>query len=185
LFLTRKNKKGVTLVELMITVTLILLGLIPLLKMFISAVTGTQMTGSATVADNIAKQMLAEISQKKWDEHCTVKGEYISLTSASDPLGTDAGEDANDKTTFDDIDDYKGWEEIPPRDLSNKPIPGYEGYQLKVDVIYVTDPTTGVTSSTSKTDFKQVTVTVSWQKTGAANRYSVKRSKIFYNGIKY
>jgi len=184
LFLIRKNKKGVTLVELMITVSLILLGLIPLLRMFISAVTGTQMTGAATVADNIAKQMLAEISQKKWDEKCTVKGEHISLASASDPLGVDTGEDANDKTTFDDIDDYKGWNESPPRDLSNNPIPGYEGYWLDVDVIYVTDPTTGIAPAGAKTDFKQVKVTVYWQKTGAANPYSVERSKVFYNGIK-
>ncbi|MCD6413656.1 MAG: prepilin-type N-terminal cleavage/methylation domain-containing protein [Elusimicrobia bacterium] len=187
--------KGVTLVELMITVTIIMLGLIPLLNMFIRATRGTQFMGSSTVADNLAEQMLAEISQKKWDEKCAAPGVYTDTPTVKANLGPDTStygptpgiyENSTDKTTFDDVDDYKGWSEQPPQNLKGEPISEYVSYKISVDVTYVTDPVSGaITDAGSATDFKKVEVTVEWKSASTLSANKITRYRIFYNGVKY
>ncbi len=180
------KNKGVTLIELMITVTIIMLGLIPLLNMFIKATKGTQFMGSSTIADNLAEQMLAEISQKKWDENATALGVYTTNRTPVSSLGVDSGESATDKTTFDDVDDYKGWVEQPPQDLKGQPISGYEAYKISVDVTYVTDPAAGaIMTAGSPTDFKKVLVTIEWKSASTISTNKITRYRIFYNGVKY
>ncbi|MBU3929792.1 prepilin-type N-terminal cleavage/methylation domain-containing protein [bacterium] len=188
-----KNKKGVTLVELMITVSVILLALVPLLRLFINANRGNQHLAQMTVAENLIQQTFDEISRKKWDENSISPGEYLTTTLASASSGApwvtwtvDATENAANKTTFDDMDDYSAILDDTPRDLSGNIIPGYEAYRISVDVKYVTNPRTGVPNVVAgPEDFKKVTIRVSW-KGGGANRTTVKeKTRIFYNGVDY
>ena len=70
-------------------------------------------------------------------------------------LGTEGVEDATDKLTFDDIDDYNGFSETEAHTLSN------ETYFLRADytVKYV-NPVTADTSSAARTLAKQVIINV-------------------------
>jgi len=186
-------KKGVTLVELMITVAVILLALVPLLQLFINATKDNQHLAQITVAENIIQQTFDEISRMKWDEKCTAPGEYITTTSASDSPGgpwwtwpVDPGEDTADKTTFDDMDDYSAILNDTPRDLSGKIIAGYEPYRISINVEYVTNPAGGPPAVVAgPEDFKQVTVRVSWKGGGAQSATVKSKSRIFYNGVDY
>ena len=188
----RKNNCGVTLVELMITVSIILLGLLPLLRLFINATRGTQHMASITVAEGLIEQMFSEIEQKKWDENSVAPGIFLDLASATSSSNLGAafdGEDTNDKKTFDDIDDYNGHIENPPKDLKNDNIPGYEEYRIDVEVKYVdvlTDGTPISDAAAPPSNFKKVTITVTWQSPSKERDSTEKRkSRIYYNGVNY
>ncbi len=190
----KNNKKGVTLIELMVTVTVILMSLVPLLRLFINANKGNQHLAQMTVAENLIQQTFDEISRKKWDENCDFPGDHIVTATASsspaapsDPWVTDTGEDPTDKKTYDDMDDYAAITDDTPRDLSGVIIPGYEAFGITIEVVYVTNPRLGPpTVDPGPTDFKRVTVEVTWQGGGTVAGSTVKtKTRIFYNGVNY
>lgn len=189
----KNNKKGVTLIELMITVSVILIALVPLLKLFINANRGNQHLAQVTVAENLIQQTFDEISRQKWDEECSSPGEHITTGSASSPPATeddpwtvDTAESSGDKTTFDDMDDYSTVVNATPQDLSGKIIPGYEAFKITIEVSYVTNPKDGPPAfSGTKTDFKRITVSVTWKGGGAESATVKEKTRIFYNGVSY
>ncbi|MFN9972042.1 MAG: hypothetical protein ACK58T_19360 [Phycisphaerae bacterium] len=73
----------------------------------------------------LAESLLAEIERKA----------YIDPANPT-TLGRDAGESSTDKTTFDDVDDYNGWSESPPRDSTGAPIPGMADWARTVAVAW-------------------------------------------------
>jgi len=188
---------GVTLIEMMVTVTVILLALVPLLRLFINANKGNQHLAQVTVAENLIQQTFDEIGRKKWDENCPSPGEYIPTASASAPpagehdpwtVDTVGGvEISGDKTTFDDMDDYSTIVNDTPRDLSGKIIPGYEAFRITVEACYVSNPKDGLPAySATKQDFKKITVSVTWKGGGTVGGGTVKtKTRIFYNGVDY
>jgi len=187
----KNNIKGVTLIEMMVTVTVILLALVPLLRLFITANKGNQHLAQVTVAENLIQQTFDEIGRKKWDENCPTPGDFTAGPVAPGDLGTDTGEDPNDKKTYDDMDDYAEIGEPSPdtpRDLSGEIIPGYEAFGLDIDVIYVLNPSPGppTESPGAATNFKKITVSVTWKGGGTADGDTVKtKTRIFYNGVDY
>jgi len=47
------------------------------------------------------------------------------------------GENATDKTTFDDIDDFNGWTENPPLDPLLQPLSGFSAIRARLTVSYL------------------------------------------------
>lgn len=74
-------------------------------------------------ATMLAESLLGEIERKA----------YIDPSTPT-TLGRDAGESASDKTTFDDVDDYDGWNEAPPKDSKGNTIAGMTDWTSKVAV---------------------------------------------------
>jgi len=186
----KNNKKGVTLIELMVTVTVILMSLVPLLRLFINANKGNQHMAQVTIAENLIQQTFDEISRLKWDENCDFPGDHTDPAAPVVPgdLGTDTGEDPNDKKTYDDMDDYDEISGDTPQDLSGKIIPGYEAFRITVDVIYVENPSLGPPTENlaAATDFKKITVSITWKGGGTVQGSTVKsKRRIFYNGVNY
>ncbi|RLD16781.1 MAG: hypothetical protein DRI36_05185 [Caldiserica bacterium] len=178
------KNRGITLIEVLIVVALLLGGLVPLVKMIIEGLRGTQIMGSITVANSLAQSLLEEIKQRKWDENAPQKGVYIPTTSASDTLGPDSGENQNYRYTLDDIDDYDDLDDNPIKDESGAVLTEYANkYKRSVVVEYVNVPLGGtVTVETgTKTDYKRVKVTV---EIIGENR-SVTQSVILANGTFY
>jgi hypothetical protein len=63
------------------------------------------------------------------------------------------------RPAYDDVDDYNGLSEAPPRDRSGNAIPGLSNWRRAVDVAFVSanDPTS---TSVFETGVKRITVTV-------------------------
>lgn len=82
-------------------------------------------------------------------------------TGVASAWGREAGEAGADRSVLDDIDDYDGLEEAPPRDPVGAPIPGLDGWSRRVEVetVEVDDPSRTATSGT--TPLRRVRVTVS------------------------
>ncbi|MEA3506645.1 MAG: prepilin-type N-terminal cleavage/methylation domain-containing protein, partial [Elusimicrobiota bacterium] len=189
-----KKDRGVTLVELMVAVTIILIAIIPLMSMIIQSVQGTQKLSDRTRASQLVQDMIEEIKQKQWDEDLTGDSEVGFDLAAEDP--TDAG--TGQRLNCDDIDDYLAYTtgtawtvdadghivnhmvENPPVDEAGNPLdPAKFGKFIRETIIrYVDVPIDGTTEvnfagngsgsggANPTTFYKQVDVRVSWNDTG-------------------
>lgn len=88
----------------------------------------------------------------------------IAALAYSDPeggtgLGVDAGELAADRATFDDVDDFHGWQESPPLDSAGAARAGLAGWARAATVEWVT-PGTPTSPEIAETGVNRVTVTV-------------------------
>ena len=75
----------------------------------------------------LAEDLMAEILSHRYREDPGVLG----------ILGLELGENTGDRSNFDDIDDYNGWESSPPTDVDGNTIEGAEGYTRSVQADYV------------------------------------------------
>lgn len=169
-----KKERGVTLVELMIGVAIILMVVVPLANVLYKNMQSAVRFGDANRALQLAQELLEEIKQKRWDELTPADGN--STPSWTGVL--DAGETAPDsngsngaKLTWDDIDDYNGLVETPPRDINNVVMENTDKFTRTVQVRFVGMPTTITYNNFTivpiqlwpwGSDFKEIIVTVSW-----------------------
>lgn len=94
----------------------------------------------------LAEDMLAEVLSQPYRESGGV-------------FGLEPGERTGDRTMFDDIDDYAGWESAPPTNADGSAIPGAEAYRRVVDVSYVRVNSPATLSSTDQ-GIQRIVVTV-------------------------
>ena len=103
-------------------------------------------------AFSLADDMIEEIKQKAFDE-CTVNNiNIIAPSSLTNPtsLGPETGED---RTNFNDIDDYNG-------DSSRVGLPYVESFDILTTVTYADSTNFDNSSYSSKTFYKRVAVKV-------------------------
>lgn len=74
-------------------------------------------------------------------------------------FGPEADEVAGGRAAFDDVDDYHGYSENPPRTVTGKPMVGYGAWTRRVEVRWVS-PGALLGSSGTETHLKVVTVVV-------------------------
>lgn len=169
-----KNKKGFTLIELVIIIVIVALAIPPLMKMVSE---GTQKSGDSelvSTATILAQDLMEEIKSKRWDENSPITGGTIVDASKTYPLGA---EEAS-RTGYDDVDDYDGLANNPPNDAHGNPINDYTGFTRSVNVIYVaeanlnTDNPGVLPNPPVESDYKRIDVTVSWS-TGSINLVTV------------
>ena len=99
---------------------------------------------------HLAQNLMAEILQQSYidqDDTPTFGREPTELAGGST------------RSNFDDVDDYDGWSSSPPRDREGTEIPGFAGWQRRVEVQWVV-PINTVIVSASDTGAKRITVTV-------------------------
>lgn len=122
------HRQGFTLAEAAVSTLIVA-------TMMVSALTSIQKTGlfrrittDQHLAFLLGQQMLAEIQC-----HSYVDPTYPLNAN----LGPDLDETANNRTTFDDVDDYNGWLEQPPAYPDGTPIPNRGQWYRKVKVEFV------------------------------------------------
>lgn len=143
------------LVEVAITLLVLTLAVVALVPVFVVNLRGNKRTEQTQAAAFLASQLLEEVRLRRWDETTPVPAAYTDAPSAT--LGVDGGETASDKRTFDDIDDFNGWQETTIMDPVMRPIAGFPDYTRSVAVGYVT-PELVATGAASA--HKQITVCV-------------------------
>lgn len=144
--------RGFILIEASISYVVLSLALVALVPMFILSLRANKASEKTAVAAHLAQELLEEVRLRRWDESTPAPAVHIA---AGGSLGADAGENAADKRTFDDIDDFSGWSESPPADPVMRPLPDFSSYSRSVVVGYLD---ASFQASGSPTDLKQVTV---------------------------
>ncbi len=130
---------GVTLIEVIMVIVLTAIAIPPLISLLGSGAIKSVDTERRTVALGLAQGLMEEIKSQHYDEKTSPPYSY--------PPGPDTGENAGDKTTFDDMDDYAGWQESS------------HGFTLSITVFYV-DPSDLNTMASSETLYKRIEVLI-------------------------
>jgi MSHA pilin protein MshD len=110
------KQRGVTLVELVVSIVVVAIA--------ISAVLGTLTFASTSSADAMVRQQAISIASAYLEE--------ILLRSYVDPDGVD-GEGT--RAAFDDVDDYDGLSNTGARDQLGAAIDGLEQYRVDIEVV--------------------------------------------------
>lgn len=103
---------------------------------------------------SLAAVLMAEILAKPY----TDPG-LISLT-----LGPDLGESHSNRASLDDVDDYEGYSQSPPRNSAGVRLIAESGWSWTCAVAWVSPSSPGGSSSLLDTGLKRITVTVSRNK---------------------
>jgi len=167
-----RSVRGYMLVEALLTSLVVSIALVALVSVTVMTVKANLNSEATNVSAYLSQKLLEEIRLRKWDERTPTPPLLIRNSSA---IGLDGGgESATDKTTYNDVDDFNGWTEAPPRDPLMRGMAGFTEYSSSVSVRYVNIATLAPTGK--RTDFKQISV-CTWRK----NRKSICLDTLFTN----
>ena len=116
----RKNRQGMSLVELLVALAILGIALVPLLSLFVQALKSGEHSNRRTIALNLVRDLQEEIRSKAFMEPdpptlATGVSPYFpngtSISFGCEECTSATFVDGTDKrnTKFDDIDDYDGW----------------------------------------------------------------------------
>ncbi len=148
-----RDERGFTLVDLILVIIIVAIAIPPMLTLFIQLVSGSTFGVTVSRANALASTLREEIQSKKWDENTPPPD--LNLPPSLN-LGPETGES---RAAFDDVDDFDGLDESPPRDSLGAILAGFTGFRQQVSVCYVAN-TDFDTCIGGPTMYKQVTVTV-------------------------
>ena len=145
---------GFLLVEAAVTSVVLGVAMVSLMTLFFISAKSNKIGEQTAVASQLAGELLEEVKARKWDQTQLAGRPGIPAFGRS-ALGPDPGENAADKRTFNDVDDFNGWTEQPALDPVMRPLSGMQAYQRSVMVEYVTSD---LQTSAAPTDYKHVQV---------------------------
>jgi len=156
---SRPSQLGATLVELIVTIVILSIAMVSLAMTlsFSASHSADAMVQAKTV--ELGQAYLEEILTKGFDENTPVGGipACSAATIACGSIGPEAGET---RATFDDVDDYHGLNDSPPRDSLGVVRNNYDGYSVAVSVVYMTASQLADYGLGSTTDAKLITASV-------------------------
>jgi MSHA pilin protein MshD len=132
-----RNRAGLSLMEVVASTMIVGLMAVAALNALGAATRTSESIGNRAVAMGLADELMSEILQAEYGE-----------PSGAASLGPDSGELGGPRSVFDDVDDYDGWNESPPRYRDGTVMPDRASWRHRVEVDYVlsTDTTQTVGS---------------------------------------
>lgn len=142
-----RARRALTLIEVMASTVLVSLVLLTSLRCVGGVFASWQSAESQHEGRGLAQELMAEILQRSYEEPQSSVG-----------FGRESGESSDERSNWDDVDDYHGWVSRP-EDRSGAQLPGYEQWWRGVVVEHAPlDDPAGV--SGTETGLKRITVLV-------------------------
>ena len=139
---------GVSLIEVMVSMVLI----------------STLMLVSLTATGNLLR---TDVQQRDENQGQQLAAQFLDEVSSMDfrdridPIhGLESDENAKDRQTFDDVDDYNRYTATPPTHRDGTTINNYDGWSIAVSVIAADPDATGITTISSDLDSPLRIITV-------------------------
>jgi MSHA pilin protein MshD len=150
--------KGFTLVE-----TIVAMVLISIAALAMASVLGVAFSHSSdslfnTKTVQLAQAYIEEIQSRRFDETTPLGG--TPPCSAATITCSAVGPDGEARTAFDDVDDYHGLNESPPRNAAGAVLSEFSGFRVQVAVSYPTAAQVTAWQLDDASDAKVVVVTV-------------------------
>ena len=142
------QRKGVTLAEILISTLIVGFLMVAALNAVGGIFQARTLTSNRNNAYLLAEDLMSEIEQMPCDD-----------PEGGTGIGTDSGETASDRSTFDDVDDFHGWSQTPPKNRNGTTMTGTTGWTRTVTVEYVDTANPG-TSTLTHFGLKRIIVTV-------------------------
>jgi hypothetical protein len=162
-----------TLVEVVICTLLVAVVLLGAMNMLGSVVRDRTYTADTARAQHMAQQLMTEILRTDYEE----QGAGGLLDGILASLGLEIGESASNRATFDDVDDFHGWDASPPKNRDGTAMANSTGWRHTVAVQFANPSTPSATIGTDS-GVKRVTVTI-YQGTTVAARLVALRSDVY------
>lgn len=143
----RRDQRGITLIDLIVVIVIVGIALPPMIGLFIQQMRQSTFGVNVTRANHLASTLFEEIRSKRGDENAG---------APSTALGPELGET---RLTYDDVDDYHGLNESPPKDSLGNDVADSAGFRQQVSVCYVAGADLN-TCIGGVTLYKKITVTV-------------------------
>ncbi|MBV8781637.1 MAG: prepilin-type N-terminal cleavage/methylation domain-containing protein [Phycisphaerae bacterium] len=160
---SRAPRSGFTLVEATLSVLIVSILMVAAMAAADVAITTQSRTGDRAAGRWLAAGLMTDVLSLAYQDP-----NYPTTT-----LGIDPGESANNKATFDDVDDFNGWSESPPQDKGGNVIPRFTNWKRTVTVQWCS-ATAPSTISGSETGCKLITVQVFHNNVMMATRVALK-----------
>ncbi len=138
-----KSRGGISLIETTVATLLVSITLVTSLNTLAFVLTTTSRDAEAQRANQIAQFLLAEITSRPFEDP----------TNATGTLGIEAGESI--RATWDDCDDYHGWNTSSINNLDGLPLANAAGWVSSVNVNYCS-PLNPNSISASQTTLKRI-----------------------------
>jgi MSHA pilin protein MshD len=140
-----------TLIEVVASTMIVGMMTVAALNALGAATRSAESLGNRSVAAGLADELMSEIVQTDYSD-----------PSGSTGLGPDGSESTGLRSAFDDVDDYDGWNQSPPKYRDGTTMPDRTDWRHRVEVLRVepNDPT-----QTSGTDqgAKRIKVTIEYR----------------------
>lgn len=170
-FRTDMNKKGFTLIEVIMIIVILGIMLPGIMMYFIQGVKNSADSQRRTTAIFLAEGLMEEIRSKCWDENNTATPNCSTIiTNCATGASATLGSNGETRVGFDDIDDFNGLDRTPPYDSQNQSMNSYPGFRQQVTIIYV-NPATLDTDAGGPTCYKRIEVKIT--DTGTNNTVSL------------
>lgn len=142
------RRNALTLVEVMVSTLLVGVVLVAAMNTVGGVLKTRSVAVEAQIGPALARNLMSEVLQNAFTDPQIPNG----------PIGREAGEGGATRAAFDDVDDYDGWNALPPVKPNGSPLGYGSGWRHQVSVSFV-NPNT-LTTSASDTGLKLITVTV-------------------------
>jgi MSHA pilin protein MshD len=152
-----RSKAGFSLVEMVVLIVIVSLAVPPITVLLSQVLSSNAQLHMQAKAAELAKGLMEEVLSKEFEDPQGESGSFGTEEAA--------------RTNYDDIDDFDGFVVSPPTDSQGNVLSGFSAFRLAVTVENVAaDAPGGAAVSDGSTDFKRVTVTVSWSSGGSRVR---------------
>jgi MSHA pilin protein MshD len=145
------NKKGFTLIEVIMVIVILGIMLPGIMMYFIQGVKDSVDSQRRTTAIFLADALMEEIRSKRWDEVVSINAPCSNASA----IGTDA----EARIGYDDIDDFNNLNNTPPSDSQGVAMINYAGFQQQVTVSYA-NPAALDTAVGGPTCYKRIEVRI-------------------------
>jgi MSHA pilin protein MshD len=142
-----RDQRGVTLIDLILVIVIVAIAIPPMVGVFVTSTRNSTFGVTMARANHLASNLLEEIRSKRWDEN---------TGAASATLGPDS----ETRATYDDVDDFHGLNETPPKDSQGVAMNGSTGFRQQVSVCYVAGTALDTCLGSGTSNYKRITVTV-------------------------
>lgn len=165
-----RNRKGFTLIEILIALVILSMGIAMLITMFAVGMDGVVVNQVRTQATNLAQELMDEIMGK----------EFRDPNPANRPeWGYSAGDEGNYRSKWDDVDDYSAWKsKNPPLDISGNELTLYNDFTRSVSVFFV-DGSLTAQSEESNMSMKEIIVYVEHPDISTITLYNLKTKSVY------
>lgn len=161
----QRTRRGFTVIETALSTVVIGLMLVAALQTVGASKVAQHRNADRARAVPLASSLLAEITAQAYEEPDIVK------LFGPEPTEVLTG----NRSAFDDVDDYEGLTETPPRDRAGVALPGFTGWTLTVKVQWV-NPSNPTMTSLVETGAKLITVTATRDSIPYVRLHSIRTS---------